>query len=56
MGGGDQEGAARIVGQETDQYLSNIYKYYIAYRLLTQRQAKAGEVKATATEALGSEE
>jgi len=51
-----EEGAARIVGQETDQYVSNIYKYYIAYRLLTQRQAKAGEAKATARQELGSGE
>jgi len=30
-----EEGAARIVGQETVQYVSNIYKYYVAYKLLT---------------------
>ena len=28
-----EEGAARIVGQETVQYVSNIYKYYVAYKL-----------------------
>ena len=43
-----EEGAARIVGQETVQYVSNIYKYYIAYRLLTEREAKADEAKAAA--------
>ena len=31
--------AAQIVGSETVQYVSNIYKYYIAYRLIEQ-QAK----------------
>src|SRR5215469_6842863 len=43
-----EEGAARIVGQETVQYVSNIYKYYIAYKLLTEREAKADEAKAAA--------
>jgi membrane-bound lytic murein transglycosylase MltF len=33
-----EEGAARIVGQETVQYVSNIYKYYVAYRLLTEQE------------------
>jgi membrane-bound lytic murein transglycosylase MltF len=27
------------IGRETVQYVSNIYKYYIAYRLVTERQA-----------------
>lgn len=31
--------AARDIGQETVQYVSNIYKYYLAYRLLRERQA-----------------
>ena len=35
-----EEGAARIVGQETVTYVGNIYKYYIAYRLLAQHQAR----------------
>jgi membrane-bound lytic murein transglycosylase MltF len=43
-----EEGAARIVGQETVQYVGNIYKYYIAYRLITERQAKAEQAKAVA--------
>lgn len=30
--------AAREIGQETVQYVSNIYKYYIAYKLIVQRQ------------------
>ncbi len=36
-----EEGAARIVGQETVTYVANIYKYYIAYLLLTERQMAA---------------
>ena len=42
-----EEGAARIVGQETVTYVSNIYKYYIAYRLLAVHQAAAAESGAT---------
>ncbi len=30
--------AAEAIGRETVQYVSNIYKYYAAYRLLTERQ------------------
>jgi membrane-bound lytic murein transglycosylase MltF len=36
-----EEGAARIVGWETVTYVGNIYKYYIAYRLLAAHQANA---------------
>ena len=33
--------AARVVGRETVQYVSNIYKYYFAYRMVTrQRETK----------------
>jgi len=42
-----EEGAARIVGQETVAYVSNIYKYYIAYHLLADRMAaESGAVAA----------
>src|SRR5260370_41849208 len=41
-----EEGAARVVGQETVTYVGNIYKYYIAYKLLAERQAQS--TKATA--------
>lgn len=34
--GNVENGAAAIVGRETVQYVSNIYKYYVAYSLLTQ--------------------
>ena len=30
--------AAKRIGRETVQYVSNIYKYYIAYKLIAQRQ------------------
>jgi hypothetical protein len=34
--------AAKRIGRETVQYVSNIFKYYVAYRLIaTQEQARA---------------
>lgn len=33
--------AARIIGAETVQYVSNIYKYYVAYNLAARREAEA---------------
>jgi len=30
--------AARVIGRETVRYVSNIYKYYLAYTLMAQRQ------------------
>ncbi|MFT5139368.1 MAG: membrane-bound lytic murein transglycosylase MltF [Lysobacterales bacterium] len=30
--------AAKEIGRETVQYVSNIYKYYLAYRLITDKQ------------------
>ncbi len=41
--------AANIIGRETVQYVSNIYKYYIAYRMVkeqTERKQKIMEKKA----------
>jgi membrane-bound lytic murein transglycosylase MltF len=32
--------AAEAIGRETVQYVSNIYKYYLAYRMLTERQSE----------------
>ena len=33
--------AAKEIGQETVQYVANIYKYYVAYRsVVTQREKK----------------
>ena len=37
--------AAKIVGQETVNYVSNIYKYYIAYRLTQERDEATHEGK-----------
>ena len=34
--------AAKYIGRETVQYVSNIYKYYIAYRLVAEHQEHAG--------------
>jgi len=34
--GNVENGAAAIVGRETVQYVSNVYKYYIAYKLVTR--------------------
>ena len=36
-------GAARIVGQETVNYVSNIYKYYLAYKFTEERQKASGQ-------------
>ncbi|WP_170182145.1 lytic transglycosylase F [Phreatobacter stygius] len=33
-----EQAAALIVGRETPQYVSNIYKYYTAYRMLAERE------------------
>ncbi len=33
--------AAKKIGRETVQYVSNIYKYYIAYKLIAARIASA---------------
>jgi membrane-bound lytic murein transglycosylase MltF len=46
--GNVENGAAAIVGRETVQYVSNIYKYYVAYSLLVARMdehKKAGLVR-----------
>ena len=36
-------GAARIVGQETVNYVSNIYKYYLAYTVAMDQQKAGGQ-------------
>jgi membrane-bound lytic murein transglycosylase MltF len=38
--------AAEKIGRETVQYVSNIYKYYIAYRLITEELAEKRDEKA----------
>ena len=32
--------AAKNIGRETVQYVSNIYKYYIAYRMIIDQMQK----------------
>jgi membrane-bound lytic murein transglycosylase MltF len=32
--------AAKVIGRETVQYVSNIYKYYVAYRIVAEREAE----------------
>jgi membrane-bound lytic murein transglycosylase MltF len=43
--GNVEQAAARIVGRETVQYVGNIYKYYIAYRLIEDRRMARGAAK-----------
>jgi membrane-bound lytic murein transglycosylase MltF len=45
--GNVETGAAAIIGQETVQYVGNIYKYYIAYKILLPENERKDEVKAT---------
>jgi membrane-bound lytic murein transglycosylase MltF len=44
---------AKQIGRETVQYVSNIYKYYVAYKLIVDRaeQRNAARARATAAEA-----
>jgi membrane-bound lytic murein transglycosylase MltF len=37
--------AAREIGRETVQYVSNIFKYYVAYRLIERRQHERSQLK-----------
>jgi membrane-bound lytic murein transglycosylase MltF len=39
---------AREVGRETVQYVSNIYKYYLAYKLVVEQQAERAAAKKAA--------
>lgn len=41
--------AAKVIGRETVQYVSNIYKYYVAYRLIVDKLERKQEVKKNAT-------
>jgi len=38
---------AREVGEETILYVDNVYKYYIAYKLATERKLDLQNVRAT---------
>ena len=37
--------ASERIGRETVTYVSNIYKYYVAYRLLSEERARRDEAK-----------
>jgi membrane-bound lytic murein transglycosylase MltF len=37
--------AAESIGRETVQYVSNIYKYYLAYKMLTEREEARAKAK-----------
>ena len=37
--------ASERIGRETVTYVSNIYKYYVAYRLLSEQQARRAAAK-----------
>ena len=37
--------ASAEIGREFVQYVSNIYKYYLAYKMVTERQARSKEIK-----------
>jgi len=37
--------AARRIGSETVRYVSNIYKYYVAYKRLEQQEARKRKEK-----------
>jgi membrane-bound lytic murein transglycosylase MltF len=37
--------ASREIGRETTQYVSNVYKYYLAYSMVTEQRAKARQAK-----------
>jgi len=39
--------AAKRIGRETVQYVSNIYKYYVAYRLIADRLKLRGDAAAS---------
>ena len=37
--------AAEKIGRETVQYVSNIYKYYLAYRLIQEKRSARDKAK-----------
>jgi membrane-bound lytic murein transglycosylase MltF len=43
--GNVEHAAAEIVGRETVQYVANIYKYYVAYRMATERNRERSAAK-----------
>ncbi|OCO99268.1 lytic transglycosylase F [Ensifer sp. LC13] len=53
--GNVENAAAAIVGRETVQYVSNIYKYYIAYSLLAAHDADAAAAKGVGAEPVAAQ-
>lgn len=47
--------AARRIGRETVQYVSNIYKYYLAYQLIMERVQSKGEARRAALKSQSDE-
>lgn len=43
--GNVEHAAAEVVGRETVQYVSNIYKYFVAYSLMVDAEARAAALK-----------
>jgi hypothetical protein len=43
---------AKNIGRETVQYVSNIYKYYIAYKLVNSQSSEREAAKESLIEAL----
>ena len=41
------------IGRETVQYVSNIYKYYVAYRLVVEREQQRARAKDAAKKIVG---
>ena len=37
--------AAKVIGRETVQYVGNIYKYYIAYKMITEQEERKLKIK-----------
>ena len=46
--------AAREIGRETVQYVANIYKYYVAYKLISEQRQRAGGKRQRSHEAGGA--
>jgi len=40
-----EQGALAVIGQETVQYVRNIYKYYITYKTLAEVRSAAAEAR-----------
>jgi membrane-bound lytic murein transglycosylase MltF len=40
--------AAKVIGRETVQYVGNIYKYYLAYRMVAEREAEVDAARQNA--------